>query len=570
MSTWQEHLNRYPTKLRLTEEELRHTSILFEEHFATNLDGKRLLFARWGTDSLYSQGVGHRWYSLDDNSVFSKEIIQRGFPNYDQIETLDPFTGTGTYQGKAIKWDKGRYCWLYLNNRTVHFNDSATSSVSSPGSPAEEEDTAKVEALLQRAETTVTTAIQKLQAPSSRPGTPSRRPGTSSIQTGSVSRTTQSTSTAQPAGSLPTPPVSKGKAPAVPRFAASAFQAPGPAPPPLPAAPPPPGPNPPNPPAAQAMAQQNQPPRPVGNPPEPYDGTPNKATPFWNTLASYYDMNRDCYTTESKCVAAALTHFKAGSQAGDWASDHMATALRNNPADYGTWDAFKDAFKEQFIPPQTQAESIGKLHNLPMGNREFNDWYQEWSMNACRANVDDVTKMYTFRRNLNQGLHQKIIAIAPQPDTLEGLVQKARELDQAWHVYNIPRSTPSRGFRPRNTRINEIKEDVATEINATQGCHGNFRGRGRGCGRLSEQERKRRFDNNLCLYCGIAGHMAAKCTAAPNRRPFPGAPMRQLGTVQEEGSTTSEIQEDPNLNAISAFNVIDAVMADPEPQAQSF
>src|SRR6267378_4377056 len=181
-------------------------------------------------------------------------------------------------------------------------------------------------------------------------------------------------------------------------------------------------------------------------------------------------------------------------------------------------------------------------------------------MNARRANVDDITKMYDFRRNLNQGLHQKIIAIAPQPDTLEGLVKKARELDQAWHVYNIPRSTPSRGFRPRSTRINEIKDDVATEINATQGRRGNFRGRGRGRGRLSTEERKRRFDNNLCLYCGIAGHMAAKCTAAPNRRPFPGAPMRQLGMVQE----------DPNLNAISAFNVIDAVMADPEPQVQSF
>ena len=150
------------------------------------------------------------------------------------------------------------------------------------------------------------------------------------------------------------------------------------------------------------------------------------------------------------------------------------------------------------------------------------------------------------------------------------VVQKARELDQAWHVYNIPRSTPSRGFRPRSTRINEIKDDVATEINATQGRRGNFRGRGRGHGRLSPEERKRRFDNNLCLYCGIAGHVAAKCTAAPNHRPFPGAPMRQLGTVQEEGSTTSEIQEDPNLNAISAFNVIDAVMADPEPQTQSF
>src|SRR5882672_10338672 len=104
MSTWQEHLNQYPTKLCLTKRELQHASVLFEEHFAANVDGKRLLFARWGTDSLYSQGVGHCWYSLDDNSAFSAEIIRAGFPNYKQIETLDPFAGTGIYQGKAIKW----------------------------------------------------------------------------------------------------------------------------------------------------------------------------------------------------------------------------------------------------------------------------------------------------------------------------------------------------------------------------------------------------------------------------------------------------------------------------------
>src|SRR6267378_2096819 len=114
MSTWQEHLNQYPTKLRLTEVELQHTSVLFKEHFATNVDGRCLLFARWGTDSLYSQGVGHCWYSLDNNSAFSAEIIRAGFPNHEHIETLDVFKGTGTYQEKAIKWDKGRYSWLYL------------------------------------------------------------------------------------------------------------------------------------------------------------------------------------------------------------------------------------------------------------------------------------------------------------------------------------------------------------------------------------------------------------------------------------------------------------------------
>src|SRR5712691_3816253 len=220
MSSWDEHIARYPTKLILTQAEKDHLSALFNESFAANVDGRRILFARWGTDSLYSQGVGQSWRSLDDDSIFYPEIIRKGFPNEEFLERIDIYKGTGTYQRKEIKWDKNRFQWSYLNNRTVHFNNSATSSAehSSPDSPAED-DTARVKEILQRTETTVTSAIQKLKAPSnppSRPGTPLSRPktpaGPSSLQTSSVLSTTQSTSTAQPTGSLPTPPVSKGKA----------------------------------------------------------------------------------------------------------------------------------------------------------------------------------------------------------------------------------------------------------------------------------------------------------------------------------------------------------------------
>src|SRR5260221_4877638 len=185
-------------------------------------------------------------------------------------------------------------------------------------------------------------------------------------------------------------------------------------------------------------------------------------------------------------------------------------------------------------------ESIGKMHNLPMGNQEFNEWFQEWSLHTRRANTDEPTKMYAFRRNLNQGLHQKIVSISPQPTTLAGLVEKARELDRNWHIYNTPCSTPSWGFRPQNPHIREIKEDVTIEINVTNRGHSSFRGHGRGRGRLSPEEYKQQFDNQLCLYCGNPGHVAAKCTAAPNHHPFPGAPMRHLKTVHEAGSTTTE------------------------------
>src|SRR5712691_10695708 len=116
MSTWDEHIKQYPTKLHLTTEELNHISVLFKEHFAANVDGNRVLFARWGTDSLYSQGIGRSWRSLDDNNVLYPEIIRKGFPNEEHLQKVDVFRGTGTYQGKEVKWDKSRFQWSYLNN----------------------------------------------------------------------------------------------------------------------------------------------------------------------------------------------------------------------------------------------------------------------------------------------------------------------------------------------------------------------------------------------------------------------------------------------------------------------
>jgi hypothetical protein len=133
-----------------------------------------------------------------------------------------------------------------------------------------------------------------------------------------------------------------------------------------------------------------------------------------------------------------LTHFKLGTQAGEWASDHMAATLAAAQVTYGMWATFKADFKAQFIPPQTQLDAITKIHSLPMAGKEFNVWFQEWSQYECRSQVDEATKMYAFRKNLNPSLHQKIIQITPQPTTLAGLVNKARDLNQNWCLYSNP------------------------------------------------------------------------------------------------------------------------------------
>jgi len=172
------------------------------------------------------------------------------------------------------------------------------------------------------------------------------------------------------------------------------------------------------------MAQANTPCL-IGTVPELYDGQGNKALAFWNILKNYFMVNEDMFNTDHKKVASALTYFKWDTQAGEWASDQMATAIAAQPTNYGTWQAFKDAFKAQFIPPQTELEALSKLHATPQGSREFNEWYQEWSQHTRHTNVDDNTKMFTFCNALNGAISNKIASQSPQPATLAELVEQA-------------------------------------------------------------------------------------------------------------------------------------------------
>jgi len=568
MNEWEKCQKRFPHRTSLTEPEKDHLSIAFKDHFAATDQGQRFLFGNLADDIFWSAGPAHPWRDLEDNELITEERLTAGFLDKEYINNLHPLKGTGEYQGKEVKYSIQRNCWTYLNNRTVHFHGTSASETSEE---PDDDDTARVEQILERTETTVSSAIQKLQA-ISRPASPAIRAGSSRTQA------------PVQASSLPTPPVSKGKAPAPipPRTRtptsrssapkASTSQGPVQAPPPQPAAPqPPPGPPPPNPPAAGAMAQQNQP-RILGTAPDLYDGSPEKASAFWNTLANYYNINDAVYTTDAQKVSSALTYFKIGTPGGNWASDRMKAALDANPVDYGTWNNFKTAFEQQFIPPAAQMEAIQKMHDTWMGSHSFATWFQDWSTHTRRTGVDEFTKMWAFRRNLPPGLQAKLLTLSPQPATLDELVEKAREFDRNWQIFGGSTGNPTRGQGPsrgnwrgnRNPRIQEIKDDTEIEIAATYPRCGSTKKRGK----LTQQERQRRMANNLCLYCGTAGHIAAKCPIS--KRPYMGSSVRQLGTTPE-GETSIESQlEDLNINAVTPFNVIDKMIVDSKTDDKPF
>jgi len=424
MSHWELTYNQYPTKLAPTTEDARNIPVVFPNWFITHNKGDRVRFAQFGNEAVWNVDPNGPWVYLQTNLTVPHEALEAALPYFDQLADLNIYSRLATYNGKSIAWHRPTQTWKYRNNRTVHFNQTPTEGTNSALNSEEEasetssnedseksdpdKDTAQVEDLLRQAETTVTSAIQKL---SSRAGTPeltdsplpkaSPLPGKSKLSTTEVSQTA-------------TPPISKGKAPAPPPTRTSTSSSslrptkttalssttkplappsrnPKGTAPPVKSNPPastsklppqPPGGNPPAPLPPTAMAQPNPPPHILGTAPKPYNGKGDTAIAFWNALKNYFTVNATTFDTNAKKVSSALTYFKQGTQARDWASDHIATILSRNPVNYGTWDDFRDAFREQFIPPETQNEAIQNIHNTPQRNREFGEWYQEWSRYA--------------------------------------------------------------------------------------------------------------------------------------------------------------------------------------------
>jgi len=597
MIFWEKVLLKYPTKLQPTEEDAENLPIVFSKWFVAYNQGERVIFAQFHNNCVWNVLPSKSWTDYDSSKDIQLETLTDLVPYYHQVTDFNLYTGKAKFNNKDIIWTP-IHQWKYRNNRTVHFNKTPTKGTNSELSSDEssnksnpDKDTAQVKDLLRQAETTVMSAIQKL---SSQAGTPeptdSPLPKASPLLGKSKLSTTEVSQTA-------TPPVSKGKAPApLPTRTSTSssflqpmqttslsFSTKPPAPasrkpkgttlpvkpnPPVSTSklpPQPPGGNPPALPAAVPMAQPNPPPHILGTAPKSYNGKGDMAIAFWNSLENYFTVNATTFDTDTKKVLSALTYFKQGTQARDWASNHIVTILAGNPVNYRTWNNFKDAFKAQFIPLETQNEVIQSIHNIPQRNWEFGEWYQEWSRYARWANVDEATKMYAFRRALDTALHNKLLQLSLMPTILAGLVEKAREFDRNWRTF----AGPTRGFWQQNPRIQEILEEES-KINAFpwpspfrqnqgQGC-GRRCGHGHGHGRLTPEEHKRRIDNNLCLYCGIPRHITVNCTTLPNSqpgssfRPQSSRPsVQQINSIPEEGMEKLSLEDKSKIN-ITAVN----------------
>ena len=284
--------------------------------------------------------------------------------------------------------------------------------------------------------------------------------------------------------------------------------------------------------------------RTLGSSPDPFDDSADKAEDFWAALETYYLLNKAMYDDNEKKVLGAITFMKPGTSAGAWAQEQHRLAFAKSPVTFGTWKDFKKTFTSHFIPAESVLESTQQMHNLRMGNREFNNWYQEWSTHATRSGADEATRMYAFHRMLPLPLHQKILGTSPQPTNLQGLVDKAHEFDRLWCVYKPQENRTDN----RNSTGNRGRFHARATITEEDGPSINYANLEAQEGKITKEEKERRYKEGLCFFCGIKGHDAKRCNKKKNcdnqRGPRPNfkQDMKARALTSEETK-----QEDQNL-----------------------
>jgi len=226
------------------------------------------------------------------------------------------------------------------------------------------------------------------------------------------------------------------------------------------------------------------------------------------------------------------------------------------------WTAFVAELRTHFGVVNQKTEAAEKLENLKMKNSDRIVVYStEFMKNSAMLNWGDEALAFRFYRGLPPWLQDQLSAReAGKPTTLSGMLmvaqifderywerrrEKARE-ESAKAEINVATTNKKSGGKPNPSGNNPA--DALSSKNTNNNNNNNNKPKGNNPsnpstsgktanpapstsssakpstaprvdlsdklgknGKLTPQECKRHEDNNLCLFCGHAGHMAAEC-----------------------------------------------------------
>ena len=194
--------------------------------------------------------------------------------------------------------------------------------------------------------------------------------------------------------------------------------------------------------------------------------------------------------------------------------------LDDSPAGppWATFDDFQEQLNINFAEIDPLEHWLQKWDALQQKS-SVSTYLSEFTAVASHLELTDQTKMHHFKRGLKDEVLNQL-ALLPQPSDFEGLVKLANQIDARLFAQRRSKSSAQASSLQlkakqtfKSTSVNipvqvkpVVSGPVPMQLDATQRR-----------GPIMEAEKKRRRDNNLCLYCGGPGHIANDCPVKASR-----------------------------------------------------
>ena len=247
------------------------------------------------------------------------------------------------------------------------------------------------------------------------------------------------------------------------------------------------------------------------NPPKPFDGTRSEYKTFIMQLNLIFNSDPDRYTgpnADNAKIVYAASYLSGPPK--EWFQPHVNETI--GTITLPTWANFVAALKAAFDDPDAYQTAYTKISSLKQ-ERDCSSYHAAFVPLATILGFDQRTKISFFKKGLNGELKKALSYQITLPDIFDAYIQACIKIDNQIRANkeardSIPR-TQGGQFAPATT----TSTSTGTHSGPMDLSGARYRSQKRGP--VTDQQKKRRLDNNLCLYCGSSGHWASQC---PHKR----------------------------------------------------
>ena len=287
-------------------------------------------------------------------------------------------------------------------------------------------------------------------------------------------------------------------------------------------------------------AQQDRAPK--LNPPKPFDGTRAEYKSFIMQLNLIFNSDPARYTgtnADNAKIAYAASYLSGSAK--EWFQPHVNETT--GAISFPTWTEFVAALRAAFEDPDAYQTAYNKISTLKQ-EKDCSSYYATFVPLATVLGIDERTKISFFKKGLNAELKKALSYQITLPTGFDEFVQACIKIDN-----QIRANTEARDAIPR-TQGGQFAPTPSTSTGTHSGPMdlSGARYRSQKRGPVTDQEKKRRRDNNLCLYCGSSGHWASQC---PHKRSRGKPSAAAAVTATSEGGVLIPVPAVPVLSSVS-------------------